>query len=250
MGIFDGHVALVTGAGQGLGAAIARELGSEGAAVVATDINLATAENVAKEITAAGGRAIALRHDTTKPADHEAVVTAAIKEFGKLTLAVNNAGVGTPADFMGAMDLEAWDKMISINLSGVAYGLRYQIPAMLENGGGAIVNMASILGSVGAMGVPSSYTAAKHGVVGLTKNSALEYAKDDIRINAVGPAFIKTPLLGNLPEEALPALAATHPMGRLGEPEEVSALVCFLLSDRASFLTGAYYLVDGGYTAQ
>lgn len=250
MGTFDGHVALVTGAGQGLGATIARELGREGAAVVATDINLTTAQAVADEIVAAGGQAIAMRQDTTDRSAHEEVVADAQKEFGKLTLAVNNAGIGEPSEFMGAMDLDKWDRMIAVNLSGVAYGMRYQIPAMVAAGGGAIVNMASILGVVGVLGVPTSYAAAKHGVVGLTKNSALEYAKEGVRVNAVGPAFIKTPLLGNMPAEAMPALEATHPMGRLGEPEEVSALVCFLLSDRASFMTGGYYLVDGGYTAQ
>lgn len=250
MGNFDGHVALVTGAGQGLGAAIARELGSEGAAVVATDINLATAQAVANEIVAAGGKAIALQHDTTKIADHEAVIAAAQKEFGKLTLAVNNAGIGEPSEFMGAMEIDKWDRMIAVNLSGVAYGMRYQIPAMVSAGGGSIVNMASILGSVGVLGVPTSYAAAKHGVVGLTKNAALEYAKEGVRINSVGPAFINTPLLANMPAEAMPELKAAHPMGRLGEPEEVSALVCFLLSDRASFITGSYHLVDGGYTAQ
>jgi NAD(P)-dependent dehydrogenase (short-subunit alcohol dehydrogenase family) len=250
MNAFDGHVALVTGGGQGLGATISRELGAGGAAVVVTDMNLVTATAVAEEIVAAGGKAIAVKHNTTVVADHEAAVNAAVKEFGKLTLAVNNAGIGDQADLMGNMDLAQWDHMISVILSGVAYGLRHQIPAMLKTGGGAIVNMSSILGSVGALGVPTGYVAAKHGVVGLTKNTALEYAKDGIRVNAVGPAFIKTPLLDNLPDEALPVLAASHPMGRLGEPEEVSALVCFLLSDRASFLTGAYYLVDGGYTAQ
>ena len=250
MGSFDNHVALVTGAGQGLGEAIALELGREGAAVVATDINLATAQAVADRVVAAGGRAIALKQDTTQLEEHESTVAAAVAEFGKLTLAVNNAGIGTPAGFMGEMDMDSWDRMIAVNLSGVAYGLRHQIPAIKAAGGGAIVNMASILGSVGAVGVPASYVAAKHGVVGLTKNAAMEHAADGVRVNSVGPAFIKTPLLGNLPDEALPALAAQHPMGRLGEPEEVSALVCFLLSDRASFITGSYHLVDGGYTAQ
>ena len=250
MGSFDKHVALVTGGGQGLGKAFALELGSEGAAVVVTDMNLATAQAVADEIVAAGGRAIAVKLNTTSLDEHEAAVAAATKEFGKLTLAVNNAGIGDPAAFIGEMDMNQWNHMINVNLNGVAYGLRHQIPAMKAAGGGSIVNMASILGSIGVVGVPAGYTAAKHAVVGLTKQAALEHAADGIRVNSVGPAFIKTPLLGNLPDEALPALAATHPLGRLGEPEEVSALVCFLLSDRASFITGSYHLVDGGYTAQ
>lgn len=250
MNQFENHVALVTGAGSGLGKAFALELGAEGAAVVVTDINLESAQQVAEAIVSAGGKAVAIKHDTTSLADHEAAVNAAVSNFGKLTLAVNNAGIGTPAGFIGEMDMALWDQMINVNLNGVAYGLRHQIPAMKAAGGGSIVNIASILGAVGKAGVPASYVAAKHGVVGMTKNAAIEHAVDGVRVNAVGPAFIRTPLLGNLPEEALPALAAEHPLGRLGEPEEVSALVCFLLSDRASFITGSYHLVDGGYTAQ
>lgn len=250
MGSFDHHVALVTGGGQGLGATFARELGAEGAAVVVSDINLDTAQAVAESILAVGGRAVAIKHDTTKLEDHEAAVALAVKEFGKLTLAVNNAGIGEPAGFMGEMDMTKWDRMINVNLNGVAYGLRHQIPAMKASGGGSIVNIASILGTIGVVGVPAGYTAAKHAVVGVTKQAALEYAADRVRINAVGPAFIKTPLLANMPADALAELTTAHPLGRLGEPEEVSALVCFLLSDRASFITGSYHLVDGGYTAQ
>jgi NAD(P)-dependent dehydrogenase (short-subunit alcohol dehydrogenase family) len=199
---------------------------------------------------AAGGRAIAVKHNTTSLADNEAAVAAAVKEFGKLTLAVNNAGIGDPAAFIGEMDMSQWDHMINVNLNGVAYAMRHEIPAIKAAGGGAIVNMASILGTIGVVGVPAGYTAAKHAVVGLSKQAALEYAADGIRVNSVGPAFIKTPLLNNMPSEALTALASEHPLGRLGEPEEVSALVCFLLSDRASFITGSYHLVDGGYTAK
>lgn len=250
MGNFDNHVALVTGGGQGLGKAFALELGAGGAAVVVSDINLTTAQAVADEIVATGGRAIALKHDTTSLADHEVVVATAVKEFGKLTLAVNNAGIGEPAGFIGEMDMNLWDRMIRVNLNGVAYGLRHQIPAMKVAGGGSIVNIASILGSIAVMGVPAGYTAAKHGVVGLTKQAAIEHAADGIRVNSVGPAFIKTPLLDNMPADAMAELTKAHPLGRLGEPEEVSALVCFLLSDRASFITGSYHLVDGGYTAQ
>jgi NAD(P)-dependent dehydrogenase (short-subunit alcohol dehydrogenase family) len=250
MGNFDKHVALVSGAGSGLGKTIALELGAEGAAVVATDMNLETAQATADAIVAAGGRAIAVKHNTTSLADNEAAVAAAVKEFGKLTLAVNNAGIGDPAAFIGEMDMSQWDHMINVNLNGVAYAMRHEIPAIKAAGGGAIVNMASILGTIGVVGVPAGYTAAKHAVVGLSKQAALEYAADGIRVNSVGPAFIKTPLLNNMPAEALTALAADHPLGRLGEPEEVSALVCFLLSDRASFITGSYNLVDGGYTAK
>jgi NAD(P)-dependent dehydrogenase (short-subunit alcohol dehydrogenase family) len=247
---FDGEVALVTGGGSGLGAAIAAELGQRGSKVVVTDIDAASAESTAELILGAGGSAISLPLDTTDLGAHERAVSAAVQHFGALTLAVNNAGIATPAGPIGEMDMSAWDRLIAINLSGVAYGLRHQIPAMLAAGRGSIVNMASILGSVGADGIPASYVASKHGVVGLTKNAALEYGKRGIRVNSVGPAYIKTPLLANVPDEALPTLAAQHPLGRLGEPEEVSALVCFLLSRRASFITGSYHLVDGGFTAQ
>jgi NAD(P)-dependent dehydrogenase (short-subunit alcohol dehydrogenase family) len=247
---FVGEVALVTGAGSGLGAAIALELAERGAMVVATDIDADSAEATSEAIIRAGGSAIALPLDTTDLSAHEHAVSVAVENFGKLTLAVNNAGIATPAAPIGEMDMAAWDRLLSINLTGVAYGLRHQIPAMLVSGTGAIVNMASILGSVGATGIPASYIAAKHGVVGLTKSAALDYAKRGIRVNSVGPAFIKTPLLSNVPVDALPTLADLHPLGRLGEPEEVSALVCFLLSRRASFITGSHHLVDGGFTAQ
>jgi NAD(P)-dependent dehydrogenase (short-subunit alcohol dehydrogenase family) len=247
---FEGEVALITGGGSGLGAAISRELGSRGAAVMVTDVDPDSARSVADQILAAGGTATSIALDTSVLDQHWAAVDATVEQFGALTLAVNNAGIATPAGPIGEMDMTAWDRLLSINLNGVAYGLRHQIPAMLKSDHGSIVNMASILGSVGAFGIPASYVAAKHGVVGLTKNAALEYAGRGIRVNSVGPAYIKTPLLENVPAEALPALAAQHPMGRLGEPEEVSALVCFLLSSRASFITGSYHLVDGGFTAQ
>lgn len=150
---------------------------------------------------------------------------------------------------MGEVDLNDWNKVIAVNLNGVAYGMRYQLPAVEQAGGGSIVNIASILGSV-ATPQAASYIAAKHGVVGLTKAAALEYAPRGIRINSVGPGYIDTPLLNALPEDALTGLMGLHPVGRLGTPDEVAALTCFLLSDEASFITGSYHLVDGGYTAQ
>lgn len=165
-------------------------------------------------------------------------------------IAVNNAGVGGPAAPTGEYPVDGWDKVIAINLSGVFYGLRYQIPAMLEHGGGSIINMASILGQVGTR-FSGAYVAAKHGVVGLTKSAALEYAEHNIRINSVGPGYIRTPLLTkHLTPEQMDNLVQLHPVGRLGESKEIAELVLWLASDKASFVTGAYYAADGGYLAQ
>lgn len=247
---FDGKTAIVTGAASGIGAAIARELASAGATVIVSDLDLDKAQAVCDEIAAQGGKALAFAADVSDADASRALVDFAVKGTGALHLAVNNAGIGGPSEKAGDYPLEGWRKVIDVNLNGVFYGMRYQIPAMLEKGGGAIVNMASILGSVGFMNA-SAYVAAKHGVVGLTKAAAMEYAAQGIRINSVGPAFINTPLLSaNLDEETIGQLAGMHPIGRLGTAEEVSALTCFLLSDRASFITGSYHLVDGAYTAQ
>lgn len=177
------------------------------------------------------------------------MVAFAKKTFGALHLAVNNAGIGGPSAPVAEYPLDGWRKVIDINLMSVFYCMHYEIPAMLEAGGGAIVNMSSILGTQGFAN-SSAYVAAKHGVVGLTKTAAMEYATKNIRVTAVGPGFIETPLVtNNIDPEALKQITALHPVGRLGKPEEVAALTCFLLSDKASFITGSYHLVDGAYTA-
>jgi NAD(P)-dependent dehydrogenase (short-subunit alcohol dehydrogenase family) len=247
---FTGKVAIVTGAASGIGTAIARQLAQGGAKVVVADLALARAETVAQEIAAAGGTAAAFEINVADAIEVSAMVDFAVKRFGGLHLAVNNAGIGGPAAPAADYPLEGWHQVLNVNLNGAFYGLKYEIPAIIASGGGAIVNMASILGSVGFAN-SSAYVTAKHGLVGLTKTAALEYAKHGVRINSIGPGFIDTPLLSkNLDPATLAGIAGLHPVGRLGAPDEVAALTCFLLSAEASFITGSYHLVDGGYTAQ
>lgn len=247
---FEGKVALVTGAGSGIGEACALAFAREGAKVVVSDIVGEDADRVLKAIEQAGGTGIEVRGDVSRAMDNEHQVKVAMEAFGRLDIAVNNAGIGGPAALTGDYPLDGWEQVINVNLNGVFYGMRYQIPAMLKSGGGSIINMSSILGQV-SFATASAYVAAKHGVVGLSKNAAVEYATQGIRVNSVGPAFIRTPLLTkNLTEEQLEGIATMHPIGRLGTPEEVAELVLWLASEKASFVTGAYYAVDGGYLAR
>lgn len=246
---FAGKVAVVTGGASGIGEAVVRAIAARGGQVVVADIDEADSERVTMSIGDAGGSAKAIRTDVTDAASVEAMVQFAVHTYGGLDIAVNNAGIGGPLSPTGEYPVDGWRKVIDINLNGVFYGMRYQIPAMLARGGGAIVNVASILGAVGTANSPA-YVAAKHGVRGLTKAAAIEYATRNIRINSVGPGYIETPLLASLDEATMKALVNLHPMKRLGTSEEVAALIVFLASDEAAFITGSYHLVDGGYTAQ
>lgn len=245
----ENKTAIVTGAGSGIGRAIAILYAVEGARVVVSDINEKGGEETVAQIKSGGGDAVFVNADTSNPDDCRTLVDTAIKTFGALHIAVNNAGIGGPISPVGDYPVDGWDKVISINLSGVFYGMRYQIPAMLASGGGCIVNMASILGKVGTRG-SAAYAAAKHGVIGLTEAAALEYADKKIRINSIGPGYIVTPLLSALDDATLQVLKGMHPMGRLGTAEEVAELALWLNSEKASFVTGSYYNVDGGYLAQ
>ncbi|MBK8980817.1 MAG: glucose 1-dehydrogenase [Ignavibacteria bacterium] len=246
----ENKVAVITGGGSGIGKAIAILYASEGAKIVVSDIDEKGGEETVSEIKANGGDAKFIKADTSRPDDSKNAAEQAVKQFGGLHIAVNNAGIGGPLKPTGEYPIDGWDKTIAINLSGVFYGMRYQIPAMLSSGGGSIVNVASILGKVGT---PNScaYVASKHGIIGLTEAAALEYAKQNIRINSIGPGYILTPLLTNTLDDAtMKGLAGLHPMGRLGTCEEVAELALWLNSDKASFVTGAYFNVDGGYLAQ
>jgi NAD(P)-dependent dehydrogenase (short-subunit alcohol dehydrogenase family) len=244
-------VAIVTGASSGIGRATAELYARRGARVVVSDVDDDGGAETVGRIEAAGGTAAWVRADVSEPGDCERLVSETVERYGRLDFACNNAGIGGATVRTGEYDVAEWERVLAVNLSGVFYCMRYQIPAMIENGGGSIVNVASILGAVG-FGTAPAYTAAKHGVLGLSKTAALEHAVDGIRVNTVGPAFIQTPLIAELENDPATRdlLVSLHPIGRLGRSEEVAELIVFLSSDAASFITGSYHPVDGGYMAR
>jgi NAD(P)-dependent dehydrogenase (short-subunit alcohol dehydrogenase family) len=247
MSDFVGRVALVTGGATGIGEACARALAAAGASVVIADLALDAAQAVASSI---GSNAAAIVANVTDEAACCEMVAFAVARFGRLDIAVNNAGIGNK-DRSRVADLPAssWRKVMDTNLDGVFFSIKAEIPAMIASGGGSIINMASVMGAV-AVECGSAYVTAKHGVIGLTKATALDYAADNIRCNAVGPGYVDTPMLADRTDEQRAEIAGRHPLNRIATPADVAAMVTFLASPAASFVTGAYYPVDGGYLAR
>ena len=252
MGQLDGKVALITGAGSGIGRASALVFAREGATVVVADVDAAGGAETVRLVESAGGRALFVKTDVSQASEVEALVQASVAAYGRLDYAHNNAGIeGMVLTPTADWTEEAWNRIININLKGVWLGMKYQIPRMLKQGGGAIVNTSSIAGLVGSRS--AGYGASKHGIVGLTKTAALEYAKSGIRVNAVCPGVIRTPMvqrsLDRMPELE-ERFVAVEPTGRIGRPEEVAEAAVWLCSAAASFVTGHAMTVDGGYVAQ
>lgn len=252
-GRLENNVALVTGGGSGIGRASALAFAREGAKVAIVDVAVAGGEETLKMIKEVGGEAIFVKTDVTNAAEVEGSINKTIKTYGQLNCAFNNAGGGGEMAITAECTKENWDYVINVHLTGVWLCMKYEIPEMLKCGGGVIVNTASIFGLVAEDAGLPAYTAAKHGVVGLTKAAALEYAKSNIRVNAVCPGTIRTPSIvrfAALDPQSEEKMIQRHPLGRLGAPLEIAEAVVWLCSDAASFVTGLAMAVDGGYTAQ
>ncbi len=252
-GILQGKSALVTGGGNGIGRAAALAFAREGARVAVADFESEAAASTVAAINTAGGQAISLAGDVTKSADVVAMIATAVASFGRLDCAFNNAGIAPHQVESTQQRTHEWseasfDRMIEVNLKGVWLCMKHEIARMLSDGGGAIVNTASIAGLIGLRNA-TAYVGAKHGVVGLTKTAALEYAEDGIRVNAVCPGFIETRMTERAVESRGDQIRAATPLGRLGRPEEIAEMVVWLCSGRASYVTGAAYAVDGGWTS-
>lgn len=249
-GRLDGRVALVTGAASGIGKATSRRLASEGAAVVVTDLQDEAGEAVAAGIREDGGRAIFVHHDVSRQADWEAALQATREEFERLDILVNNAGIGDTAP-IEETELDDYEKTIAVDQTGVFLGMKLAAPMLIDSGHGSVINISSIFGTTGGFGASPAYHAAKGAITTLSKNAALHWAAEGVRVNSIHPGFIDTPLLDQAkgtPFEEL--MVSTTPMGRLGRPEEVAAAIAYLAGDDASFVTGTELYVDGGYTAR
>ena len=252
MSSFEGKVALVTGGTSGIGRATALAFAKEDAKVVVTGRREKEGTETIQLVKDAGGEGFFIKTDVSKEADVRMMVEKIVKAYGRLDYAFNNAGIEQLPSQLVEQTEETFDQIMDINVKGVWLSMKYEIPQMLNNGGGAIVNMASVAGLIGFPGVPI-YIASKHAVLGLTKSLALDYAKSGIRINAVSPAAIETDMVDRFvgkEGEARQQLTAMHPVGRMGRPEEIADAVIYLCSDRASFITGQSLTVDGGFTAQ
>jgi NAD(P)-dependent dehydrogenase (short-subunit alcohol dehydrogenase family) len=248
---YTGKVAFVTGAANGIGRATALAFAREGANVVVADVSEEGNQETSRMIEELGGRALAVRCDVSRAEDVKAALDKALDVFGRLDFAFNNAGVEQPITATSEITEEEWNRIIRINLTGVFLGMKYEIPLMLKQGGGAIVNTASGAGVKGFAG-QAAYAAAKHGVVGLTKSAALDYASQNIRINAVCPGIIATPMMDRFTggtHEGEQRVITQEPIGRMGKPEEIAATVVWLCSDAAAFVVGHAMVVDGGQTA-